>query len=128
LTLGGELVWASNLDRATYISDPVAVGRDQRQLGWYVAATQELGRYAIFGLRYDTYNPDRDANVLAAGTPVPLDSSYSTLAISGAARLPGYARLTLEYQHNWNPLGRTLNGAPTTLADDLFMLRGQVEF
>jgi hypothetical protein len=128
LTLYGELVWAANLDRALQVSDPVAVGRDQRQLGWYVAATQELTPYAMVGVRYDTYNPDRDSNVRSAGTPVPLDSSYSTLSVTGAVRLPGYARLSMEYQHNTNPLGRTVEGAPTTLADDLFMLRGQVQF
>jgi hypothetical protein len=128
LIVYGELVWASNMDRALEVSDPVAVGRDQRQLGWYVAATQELGRYAIIGLRYDTYNPDRDSNVRSAGTPVPLDSSFSTLSATAAVRLPGYARLSTEYQHNTNPLGRTLSGMPTSLADDLFMVRGQAQF
>lgn len=128
LTLYGEMVYATNLDRGLQVSDPVAAGRDLRQFGWYAAVTEELTPYGMIGLRYDTYNPDRDSNQRTAGTPVPLDSSYSTLSVAGAVRYPGYARLSFEYEHNTNPLGRLTNGAPTTLADDLFMLRGQVQF
>ena len=37
-------------------------------------------------------------------------------------------RLTLEYDKNGNALGRTASGFPTTLAADIFTLRGQVSF
>ncbi len=128
LTVYGELTYATNLDRATQISDPVSAGRDVRQLGWYVAFTQELTPYGMIGVRYDSYDADRDSNGLKGGVQVPNSSVYSTLAVAGAIRYPGYARLQLEYQHNGNPLGRNKNGLPTTLADDAFIIRGQVQF
>jgi Phosphate-selective porin O and P len=128
LTLYGELVSATNLDRATLIADPVASARDLRELGFYVAATQELTRYGMIGVRYDRYDPDRDANDQRGGVEVPKDSTYSTVAIAGAVEWPGYGRLVIEYDHNTNPLGRTRDGRPTTLADDALTLRAQVQF
>jgi hypothetical protein len=128
LMLYGEVTWATNLDRATVIADPIAQGRDLRELGFYIAATQELTKYALIGVRYDYYNPDRDSNQLGGGVQVPKDSVYSTLAIAGAIQYPPWGRLVLEYDHNTNPLGRTKTGAVTTLPDDAFILRGQVAF
>jgi hypothetical protein len=130
LMLYGEVVWATNLDRATLIADPLdpMVGRDLRELGYYVAITQELTKYALIGLRYDIYNPDRDANQPRGGVQVPKDSSYSTLAVAAALQYPPWGRLILEYDHNTNPLGRTQSGAVTTLPDDALTLRGQVAF
>jgi len=128
LTVYGELTYATNLDRATLVADPVAAGRTLRELGWYVALTQELTPYGMIGVRYDRYDPDRDANDLRGGVQVPRDQSYSTLSGAVAVRYPGYGRLSVEYQHNTNSLGRTMSGLPTTLADDAFILRGQVEF
>jgi hypothetical protein len=126
----GEVVFASNLDRATQVADPLAnpPGRDLRELGWYLAVTQELTPWAQIGVRYDRYDPDRDANELRDGVQVAKDQSYSTLAVTGAIRYPGYARLQMEYEHNTNPLGRSTNGLPTTLKDDAFIIRGQVQF
>jgi hypothetical protein len=128
LVLYSEITYGSNMDRATLVADPVAAGRPLRELGWYVAFTQELTPYAMVGLRYDLYDPDRDANDLRGGIQVPKSLTYSTLSVAAAARYPGYARLTLEYDHNTNALGRTMAGLPTTLADDTLILRGQVEF
>ena len=59
-----ELTYAANLDRFTLVADPVVLNRDLRELGWYVAATQELSPWAAVGVRYDRYDPDRDANDL----------------------------------------------------------------
>jgi hypothetical protein len=129
LMLYAEVVWASNLDRATVIADPVAPpGRDWRELGVYVAATQELTRWAMIGLRYDVYDPDRDANDRAGGVQVPRDARYSTLAVAAALQYPPWGRLVLEYDHNTNPLGRSATGAVVTLPDDALTLRGQVAF
>jgi hypothetical protein len=128
LTLYGELAYAVDLDRALLVADPVAAGRDLRELGWYVAATQELTRWAMVGARYDHYDPDRDSHDLGAGAQVPSDLSFSTLSVAAAVRYPGYGRLSMEYQHNTNPYGRTMAGLPTSIADDSFILRGQVEF
>jgi hypothetical protein len=130
LTLYGEVYFATNLDRGLVVADPITTpgSRDLRELGWYVAFTQELTPWAMVGVRYDHYDPDRDNNQRQNGNYVPVDSSYSTLSVAGAVRYPNYARLVIEYQHNTNALGRGLNGIPTTLADDLVTLRGQVQF
>jgi hypothetical protein len=128
LLVYGEIYWASNLDRALQPSDPVATGRDLRQLGWYAGATLELTKWAQLGVRYDQYNPDADANDVRNGVQVIKDPSWSTLAATAAFRWPGYGRVIAEYDRNQNALGRTVEGLPTTLADDAFILRGQVDF
>ncbi len=128
LFLYGELVFATNLDRGTQIADPISATHDLRELGFYVAATQELTRYGQIGIRYDRYDPDRDANDLRGGVQVPRDSTFSTLAVAASLIYPGYGRLVLEYDHNTNPLGRLPDGTPTTLGDDSLILRGQVQF
>ena len=128
LALYGELVWATNLDRALNVADPVATGRDLREFGWYLAFTQELTRYAMVGLRYDRYDPDADARDQNGAQVVPRDVSYSTLAVAVAGGYPPYVRFTLEYDHNTNALGRTASGAPTTLGAEVVTLRGQVAF
>ncbi len=128
LTLLGELVYGVNMDRAVQVADPVAAARDLRELGWYVGATQELTRYALVGLRYDRYDPDRDSTDLRSGSTVPRNQTYSDLVVTAAGRLPGYGRLILEYRHATNALGRSTDGIPTTLADDAFTLRGEIRF
>jgi hypothetical protein len=128
LSLYAELVWASNLDRALYPADPVAAGRDLRELGWYVAATQQLTRWAAFGIRYDRYDPDADRTEKVAASIVPRDLTLSTLALAAAVMYAPYARLTLEWDHNRNALARTASGAPATLGADQVTFRAQVLF
>jgi hypothetical protein len=128
LMIYGELMWANNLDRGLVPSDPIAAARTLRQLGWYVAATLELTDYAMVGLRYDRYNPDADLSERRGFSVVPVDASFATLAVAVAARWQKLARLTLEYDHNDNALGRTTTGLPTRLANDALTLRGQVVF
>jgi hypothetical protein len=128
LTVYGELVWATNLDRALVPADRVAAGRDLRELGWYLAATQELGRYAAVGVRYDRYNPDQDAREQVGANLVARDLTFSSLALVLAGAYPPYGRLTLEYDRNTNALGRAANGAPATLGSDVLTLRAQVLF
>ena len=38
----GEVVWAANLDRGLLPADPVTSGRDLREFGWVVGASQEF--------------------------------------------------------------------------------------
>jgi hypothetical protein len=128
LMIYGELYYATNLDRALFVADPIVATRDLRELGYYVAVTQELTEWAQIGVRYDSYNPDRDANDLRAGVQIPKDSSYTTIAGTVAARYKGYGRLIAEYDHNTNAIGRNPDGTPTTLASDQFILRAEVRF
>jgi hypothetical protein len=124
----GELVWAKNLDRAIVPADPVAVGRDLRGLGGYAALTQELTRWAAVGVRYDRYNPDLDALDSRAGQVMSRDLSFSTLAVTAAFIYRPVLRVIAEYDHNTNALGRDAQGAPTNLASDAFIMRGEVSF
>jgi hypothetical protein len=128
LTLYAELVWATNLDRALVVADPVAVGRDLRELGWYVAATQQLGRWAAVGVRYDRYDPDADAREQSGAAVVPRDRSFATLALVAAFEWRPLMRFSVEYDRNWNALGRSASGAPTTLGAHVVTFRGQVTF
>lgn len=128
LVVYGELGWGTNMDRVFLPADPIAQGRDLRELGLVLGVTQDLTRYGQLGVRCDWYNADRDATRLRNAQVVPRTPVYSTIAVTAAARLPGYGRLVLEYQHNTNPLGRDKSGAPTTLPDDSLQLRAEVTF
>jgi hypothetical protein len=127
LTLRSEVVSASNMDRGYEVADPIASGRDLREVGWALGATQEVTRWATIGLRYDRYNPDADANAQRGVALVPVDRSYSTLALMAMAR-SGDQRLLLEYDVNTNPLGISASGTPTTLADNVLTVRAQLVF
>lgn len=127
LMVRAELVRAKNLDRGVFAADPVASSRDLRELGWYLSVTQEITRWALVGVRYDTYDPDADARDQRPFALVPRDSSLSTWAFMATARW-NKARLVAEYDHRKNALGRDVTGAPTTLADDSFTLRAVVGF
>lgn len=127
LRLAGEVVWAKNLDRGAFPADPVPLGRDLRELGYYFGLTQEITRYGMIGIRYDSYNPDADASEQLGAAPVPRDSSVSTLAFAGAFRY-AFARLVVEFDHRTNTLGRNLDGSPGTLKDDSLTFRGEVVF
>lgn len=128
LAIFGEIVWATNLDRGLFLADPVAVGRDLRELGVYVALTQELTRHAQIGARFDRYDPDADADEQLGPARVPVDVSFTTVSVAAAARLPPWGRLVVEYDHQRNALGRTQGGLPTTLNSDALTLRGEVVF
>jgi hypothetical protein len=127
LTFRGEIIDATNMDRGLEVADPVGAGHDLRELGWSGGATQELTRWGMIGVRYDVYNPDGDASQQRALNLVPVDRTYSTLALMGMLRY-GPQRLLLEYDINRNPLGIGVNGAPTTLADNALTLRTQLVF
>jgi hypothetical protein len=128
LAVGGELVWATNLDRGLVPADPIGVGRDLRELGWYVAVTQQLGRYAAVGVRYDHYDPDADAREQVGAALVPRERSFSSAALVAAAFVPPFGRVSIEYDHNTNALGRDASGAPATLGSDILTIRAQVVY
>lgn len=128
LTVAGEITWATNLDRSIYVADPIATGRDLRELGWYVMVLQQLTRWCAVGVRYDRYDPDADARQQVGVNLVPRDKTFSTLGIVAAAMVEPYGRLSLEWDHSWNGLTVDVTGAPTTLGGDVVTVRGQVVF
>jgi len=125
--LWSELYWAKNLDRGVLPADPVAFGRDYRELGLYVAVTQELGQHAQVGVRYDFYNPDADSANTVMGATRPTAFAYQTLSFVAALQAPA-GRLIAEYDINRNHNGRDLEGNPTNLANNAFTIRGEVKF
>jgi hypothetical protein len=125
LVVRAELTRALNLDRTVRPADPVASGRDLRELAAQVGLSQELTRYGEAAVRYDVYQPDADATRQRAASVVPRDTRFRTWSVSLAGKLAP-ARLLLQYDHRRNALGRALNGAPTTLKDDTVTLRAEV--
>lgn len=125
--LYSEIYWAKNLDRNVLPADPVAFGRDYRELGVYVGVTQDLGPHAIVGVRYDFYNPDADSVNMTMGATTPTALAYQTLAFAAALRAPA-GRLIAELDLNRNHNGRDLEGNPSNLASNAFILRGEVSF
>lgn len=128
LQLAGEIIWARNLDRGIAPADPIGAGRDLRELGYYVGVTQQLTPYAQVGLRFDSYDPDADRQEQLGVQAVPVSAAYATLTAAAAALHPRYGRLSIEYQHNRNALGRSASGFPTTLGRDAVLARAQVTF
>src|SRR5262249_47975656 len=87
----GELSTGNNMDRSLYVADPITIGRDQRELGYYVSLVHELGQGKlggydlggvvlgpIVGLRYDVYNPNSDFLGADNGKIVPRTETVRT--------------------------------------------------
>jgi hypothetical protein len=129
LELDAEVIWATNLDRGLVPADPVASGRDLRELGGYLALVDLLPSGALFGARYDVYDPDADASTVVGARRVPSDASFRTLALLVGWRWPEQGlRLFAEYDRSSNALGKDENGLPATLGSDLVVLRGELRF
>jgi hypothetical protein len=132
-TFAAQVYFANDLDRGLQPADPLASpaggqARSFRELGYNLALTQQLTPLAAIGVRYDFYDPDRDAYNRVTGNIVPNDSSYSTLSIAGMLIGAGWGRAILEYDVNRNHLGLDSSGNPTNLASNAFILRGEVYF
>lgn len=123
--LRAEIIRALNLDRGIEPADPVARGRDLRELGYSLGLSQALFERWELAVRYDSYEPDADATRYQGIRVVPRDTTYRTLALAASLRLD-VLRLLLEYDYRENSLGRDAAGRPTTLADDSLTLRGEL--
>jgi hypothetical protein len=129
LVAGGEFIWSQNLDRALFIADPVATGRNQRGTGFSASAVlQDLPYKLAAGVRYDRYDPDADAADANGGLRVPFDAGVSTLALMASVRLETVMRILIEYDRNHNAFGRGANGAPASLAADALTARAELAF
>ncbi|MBL4634801.1 MAG: hypothetical protein JKY56_13085 [Kofleriaceae bacterium] len=128
----GELALAVNLDRGVAPADPILLGRDQRSLGYYVAAVQELGQHATLGVRFEHYEPSADALDLFGGMTVVTRRRFRTLTTGLSANLPladgTRARILLEYEYQQNSLGRDNRGLPAQLDNDTLRVRAEMAF
>jgi hypothetical protein len=127
LKLYGEFVIAQNLDRGLYVADPIATGIDQRELGFYMAAVQEVTRWGVVGLRYDFYDPNSNLFDNRNGSLIPYSEAIQTVSPLIGLVLPDRARLLLQYDIIQNAYARSAIGVPTNLADNVLTLRLQVQ-
>lgn len=128
-----NVYFANDLDRGLQHADPLAgsanaQARSFRELGYNVAVTQQLTPRAAVGVRYDHYDPDRDAYNRVVGNIVPSDSSYATISMTGIVYGPGWGRAIVQYDINRNHLGLDSSGNPSNLASNALTLRGEVYF
>jgi hypothetical protein len=122
--LYGEVVVASNLDRGLLIADPVLSGSDVRELGYYVAFTQELTQYATLGFRFDVYDPNSDFLDKHGGKLIPTSQTIHTYSPLIALALPNL-RLVFEWDIIDDRLARNSSGNPTDLANNQWTIRLQ---
>lgn len=128
LLVHGELIWAQNLDRGVEPADPVAAGRDLRELGFSVGASVELHERWLGGVRWDRYDPDADAREQQGASVVGRNRAYETVALLVGARFAGFGLASLQYEFAQDHLGRGISGTPTSRRADRLTLRAQVSF
>ena len=131
-TAYGEVTWAKNLDRALLVADPYGpLGRDMREMGYYLALVQDFGKHLQAGIRYDRYDPDQDSTDRVAAAVLLSSQAVSTFAVAVAGRwkIGGLTnRLLLQYDINRNHFGRNQAGLPANLASNAFTMRAEAVF
>jgi hypothetical protein len=125
--LYGEAFVASNYDRGYVPSDPIGSGVDARQLGGYVALTQELLRYGVVGFRFSYYDPNSDIIEVRGGRALPKTQTVKTYSPLAGLVLPGRARLLLQYDFVRDYAARDIVGVPADAKNDQFTARLQVD-
>jgi Phosphate-selective porin O and P len=123
----GEVLLGSNMDRNQYFANPILTGIDQRELGYYVAALQDITPYAEIGFRYDTYDPNSNAFDKRGGRLLPFSQAIRTASPLVGLTLPDRARLVFQYDVVRNALARTAQGVPTDLKANVWTIRLQVQ-
>lgn len=123
----GEFMLGSNMDRNQYFADPTLAKIDQRELGFYAGALQDLGPYAVVGFRYDVYDPNSNAFDKREGLLLPFSEAIKTASPLVGLALPDRARLVFQYDIVRNALARTAQGVPTDLKANVWTLRLQVQ-
>lgn len=136
--LYGEVSVAKNMDRGLFLADPVLTGYDSRELSFYVGFVQEIGKYGVFGFRWDRYDPNANFFDKRGGRLVPTDIAIDTLSpmvglvlptLSGTTAgttLTDRARLLFQYDFVRDKLARDDRGLPKDLKNDVLTLRLQV--
>ncbi len=110
--LYGEVVAASNMDRALYIADPVLAHLDTRELGYYVGVVQQVTPYGVVGLRYDYYDPNSDILTSQGGKILPFKADIKTWSPLVGLVLPHRAKLLFEYDFIRDHLALDAVGVP----------------
>jgi hypothetical protein len=123
----GEFMLGSNMDRNQFFANPVLTKIDQRELGYYVAILQDVGRYGEVGFRYDFYDPNSNAFDKRAGLLFPYSQATKTASPLIGLTLPDRARLVFQYDVVRNGLARTAQGLPTDLKANVWTIRLQVQ-
>jgi hypothetical protein len=127
LKVYGEFMLGSNMDRGQYFANPVLTGIDQRELGFYVGALQEITPYGMVGFRYDYYDPNSNAFDKREGQLVPYSEAIQTSAILVGVSMPDRARLVFEYDIVRDALARSAIAIPANLPSNTWTLRLQVQ-
>ncbi len=121
-----EVYLASNHDRGLFIADPVLQSIDVREHGAAAQLRQELTEYAELGLRIAVYDPHADVIEARRGELVPRDQTQWTFSPAVAAKLPGTARLTVQYDFVRDLLARDARGVPEDAKNDQLTVRLEV--
>lgn len=122
-----EVYAGSNHDRGLLVADPIATGADVREVGGYLAFTQELTPYVLVGLRGEVYDPDADFMESRGGRNVLRSRVIRALSPLVALQWQDRARLIFQYDFIQDQLGRDAAGAPEALDNDAWTARLQVD-
>jgi hypothetical protein len=125
--LYGELLLGSNMDRNQYFANPILAKIDQRELGFYVGVTQDIGPYGLLGFRFDYYDPNSNAFDKRQGLLLPFSEAIKTASPLVGVQLPDRAKLVFQYDIVRNALARTALGVPTDLKSNVWTVRLQVQ-
>ncbi len=117
----GEVIRGFNMDRAFVVADPIALGRDLRELGWTAALTHELPFGLVWGARYELYAPDTQA------APWPAPRATNLAGVIGY-RLRPYARVLLQLDHAMGTLAPFGTGLVAHRPSGSLVLRAEVGF
>lgn len=125
--LMAEVAIGSNLDRGLFVSDPITNGHDERQLGYYVGALQDVTRHALVGARFDYYDPRADLFTNKNGRVVPTKATVQTLSPLVGFRLPGRLKLLGQWDIIRDHLALDASGVPADRKNNAVTLRLQGE-
>jgi hypothetical protein len=118
---------ASNMDRAYLIADPGLGNNDLREAGGNVALVQDVTRWGQVGFRASYYDPNSDFFNDVRGRQVPTSIAATTLSPMVALLLPGYARLSFQYDFVSDSLAKDTQGVPKDAKNNQLTVRLQVE-
>lgn len=125
--LYGEVSLGSNMDRNTFIADPVTTGIDARELGWYISLYQEFKQGVIAGVRVDQYDPNADFADSRGGKLIPLTQTITTYSPLVGFQVAHKARLVGQWDIIRDSLARDVAGVPVDRKNNIVTIRLQGE-